>query len=70
MKLAYMGEGNSRTFAARTFSAGSESGKISLSEHRMYSGGASKISLPGHNRGTIISNGAHAIRPLNALKLK
>jgi len=25
------------------------------------SGGARKISLPGHNRGTIISNGAHAI---------
>ena len=45
------------------------------------SGGDRKISLPGHNRGTIISNGAHAIRPiimtnrmvggpLNALKLK
>ena len=27
-----------------------------------FSGGARKISLPGHNRGTIISNGAHAIR--------
>jgi len=28
------------------------------------SGGARKISLPGHNRGTIISNRAHAIRPM------
>jgi len=45
------------------------------------SGGARKISLPGHNRATIITNWAHAIRPiimtntlvggpLNALKLK
>jgi len=28
------------------------------------SGGTRKISLPGHNRGTIISNGAHAITPI------